>query len=112
MLGLLRLMEPGGEREQRELRRQAAEYYQRHEVPQRLEEALNATYPLRPADLYGHLVAEGGGSAHARLERGGEGTGRVVRRRSRARLLQGSHHPLREAWAGLGEGREGSRARL
>ncbi|XP_014450205.1 enolase 4 isoform X2 [Alligator mississippiensis] len=56
MLGLLRLMEPGGEREQRELRRQAAEYYQRHEVPQRLEEALNATYPLRPADLYGHLA--------------------------------------------------------
>ncbi|XP_019411527.1 PREDICTED: enolase 4 isoform X1 [Crocodylus porosus] len=51
-------MEPGGEREQqqRELRRQAAEYYQRHEVPQRLEEALNATYPLRPADLYGHLA--------------------------------------------------------
>ncbi|XP_019341464.1 enolase 4 isoform X3 [Alligator mississippiensis] len=32
MLGLLRLMEPGGEREQRELRRQAAEYYQRHEA--------------------------------------------------------------------------------
>ncbi|XP_019358437.1 PREDICTED: enolase 4 isoform X2 [Gavialis gangeticus] len=51
-------MEPGREpkKRQREVRRQAAEYYQRHEVPQRLEEALNATYPLRPADLYGHLA--------------------------------------------------------
>ncbi|XP_075791512.1 enolase 4 isoform X5 [Pelodiscus sinensis] len=55
-------MEPGGEggrRQQRclpDLRHQAAEYYRSNEVPQRLEEALNATFYLRPADLYGHLV--------------------------------------------------------
>nr|XP_008164537.1 enolase 4 isoform X3 [Chrysemys picta bellii] len=54
-------MEPGGERERRrrdlpELRHQAAEYYRSNEVPQRLEEALNATFYLRPADLYGHLA--------------------------------------------------------
>ncbi|XP_073210359.1 enolase 4 isoform X2 [Lepidochelys kempii] len=53
-------MEPGGERELRrhllELRHQAAEYYRSNEVPQRLEEALNATFYLRPADLYGHLA--------------------------------------------------------
>ncbi|XP_039403695.1 enolase 4 isoform X12 [Mauremys reevesii] len=54
-------MEPGGERELRrrhlpELRHQAAEYYRSNEVPQRLEEALNATFYLRPPDLYGHLA--------------------------------------------------------
>ncbi|KAG6937455.1 enolase family member 4, partial [Chelydra serpentina] len=54
-------MEPGreGELQRRhlpELRRQAAEYYRSNEVPQRLEEALNATFYLRPADLYGHLA--------------------------------------------------------
>ncbi|XP_038266388.1 enolase 4 [Dermochelys coriacea] len=53
-------MEPGGARELRrrlpELRHQAAEYYRSNEVPQRLEEALNATFYRRPADLYGHLA--------------------------------------------------------
>ncbi|XP_053889414.1 enolase 4 isoform X3 [Malaclemys terrapin pileata] len=54
-------MEPGGERERwrrdlPELRHQAAEYYRSNGVPQRLEEALNATFYLRPADLYGHLA--------------------------------------------------------
>ncbi|XP_032636688.1 enolase 4 isoform X1 [Chelonoidis abingdonii] len=55
-------MEPGGERELLprrhlpELRHQAAEYYRSNEVPQRLEEALNATFYLRPPDLYGHLA--------------------------------------------------------
>ncbi|XP_067417392.1 enolase 4 [Emydura macquarii macquarii] len=53
-------MEPGGIRELRrplpELRHQAAEYYRSQEVPQRLEEALNATFYQRPADLYGHLA--------------------------------------------------------
>ncbi|NXK47223.1 ENO4 Enolase, partial [Chauna torquata] len=38
------------------LRREAAEYYRGHRVPQRVEEALNALFPLRPADLYGELA--------------------------------------------------------
>ncbi|XP_040530749.1 enolase 4 isoform X3 [Gallus gallus] len=38
------------------LRREAAEYYRAHRVPQRMEEALNALFPLRPADLYGELA--------------------------------------------------------
>ncbi|POI35915.1 hypothetical protein CIB84_000333 [Bambusicola thoracicus] len=38
------------------LRREAAEYYRGHRVPQRMEEALNALFPLRPADLYGELA--------------------------------------------------------
>ncbi|NXX22604.1 ENO4 Enolase, partial [Podargus strigoides] len=37
-------------------RQEAAEYYRDHRVPQRLEEALNALFPLRPADLYGELA--------------------------------------------------------
>ncbi|NXN08863.1 ENO4 Enolase, partial [Indicator maculatus] len=37
-------------------RQEAAEFYRAHQVPQRLEEALNALYPLRPADLYGELA--------------------------------------------------------
>ncbi|NXS58893.1 ENO4 Enolase, partial [Brachypteracias leptosomus] len=37
-------------------REEAAEYYRRHRVPQRMEEALNALFPLRPADLYGELA--------------------------------------------------------
>lgn len=60
-------MEPGGRRqlEQRRLRgprEEAAEYYRGHRVPQRVEEALNALFPLCPADLYGELVARGGGA--------------------------------------------------
>ncbi|XP_021253981.1 enolase 4 isoform X3 [Numida meleagris] len=39
-----------------QLRREAAEYYRSHRVPQRMEEALNALFPLRPADLYGELA--------------------------------------------------------
>ncbi|NWR76244.1 ENO4 Enolase, partial [Centropus unirufus] len=38
------------------LRREAAEYYQEHRVPQRMEEALNSLFPRRPADLYGELA--------------------------------------------------------
>ncbi|XP_035185779.1 enolase 4 isoform X2 [Oxyura jamaicensis] len=50
-------MEPcGGGRRLGELRREAAEYYRGHRVPQRMEEALNALFPLRPADLYGALA--------------------------------------------------------
>ncbi|NXQ85174.1 ENO4 Enolase, partial [Nyctibius grandis] len=37
-------------------RQEAAEYYRGHGVPQRMEEALNALFPLRPADLYGELA--------------------------------------------------------
>ncbi|NXL63895.1 ENO4 Enolase, partial [Chordeiles acutipennis] len=46
-------------REQRRLREEAvaaAEYYRGLRVPQRMEEALNALFPLRPADLYGELA--------------------------------------------------------
>ncbi|NXD78351.1 ENO4 Enolase, partial [Halcyon senegalensis] len=39
-----------------EMREEAAEYYRSHRVPQRVEEALNALFPLRPADLYGELA--------------------------------------------------------
>ncbi|NWV14143.1 ENO4 Enolase, partial [Ptilonorhynchus violaceus] len=38
------------------LRGEAAEYYRGHRVPERMEEALNAVFPLRPADLYGELA--------------------------------------------------------
>ncbi|NWU98426.1 ENO4 Enolase, partial [Upupa epops] len=37
-------------------REEAARYYRAQEVPQRLEEALNGVFPLRPADLYGELA--------------------------------------------------------
>ncbi|NXJ63150.1 ENO4 Enolase, partial [Rostratula benghalensis] len=37
-------------------RQEAAEYYRAHGVPRRMEEALNALFPLRPADLYGELA--------------------------------------------------------
>ncbi|NXA43580.1 ENO4 Enolase, partial [Eudromia elegans] len=36
--------------------REAAEYYGRQDVPRRLEEALNALFAQRPADLYGELA--------------------------------------------------------
>ncbi|NXN91092.1 ENO4 Enolase, partial [Rhinopomastus cyanomelas] len=35
---------------------EAARYYRAQQVPQRLEEALNELFPLRPADLYGELA--------------------------------------------------------
>ncbi|KAM4775695.1 enolase 4 isoform 2-T2 [Cyanocitta cristata] len=38
------------------LRREAAEYYRGHRVPERMEEALNTLFPLRPGDLYGELA--------------------------------------------------------
>ncbi|NXI38646.1 ENO4 Enolase, partial [Galbula dea] len=38
------------------LRQKAAEYYRSHLVPQRLEETLNALFPLRPTDLYGEMA--------------------------------------------------------
>ncbi|NXH82521.1 ENO4 Enolase, partial [Edolisoma coerulescens] len=38
------------------LRRQAAEYYRGHRVPERMEEALNTLFPLCPGDLYGELA--------------------------------------------------------
>lgn len=45
------------------LRREAAEYYRGHRVPERMEEALNALFPRCPEDLYGELVARGGEAA-------------------------------------------------
>ncbi|NXM98339.1 ENO4 Enolase, partial [Sylvia borin] len=38
------------------LRREAADYYRGHRVPERMEEALNALFPLCPEDLYGELA--------------------------------------------------------
>ncbi|NWI55197.1 ENO4 Enolase, partial [Calyptomena viridis] len=35
---------------------EAAEYYRGQRVPERMEEALNALFPLRPEDLYGELA--------------------------------------------------------
>ncbi|NWQ66548.1 ENO4 Enolase, partial [Neopipo cinnamomea] len=46
-------MEADGRRERR---REAAEYYRGQRVPERMEEALNALFPLRPEDLYGELA--------------------------------------------------------
>ncbi|XP_068054283.1 enolase 4 isoform X1 [Anomalospiza imberbis] len=42
--------------ERRRLRREAAEYYRGHRVPERMEDALNALFPLHPEDLYGELA--------------------------------------------------------
>ncbi|KAJ6669018.1 hypothetical protein lerEdw1_007827 [Lerista edwardsae] len=39
-----------------DLKHQAAEYYRSNEVPQRLEEVLNAMFYQRPDDFYGHLA--------------------------------------------------------
>ncbi|XP_054975642.1 enolase 4 isoform X1 [Sorex araneus] len=46
----------GSARELQKLRRQAMRYYQENQVPRRLEELLNATFYLQPADVYGHLA--------------------------------------------------------
>uniref|UniRef100_A0A8C5NP03 Enolase 4 n=1 Tax=Junco hyemalis TaxID=40217 RepID=A0A8C5NP03_JUNHY len=43
--------------ERRRLRQEAAEYYRGLRVPERMEEVLNALFPLPPQDLYGELVA-------------------------------------------------------
>uniref|UniRef100_A0A5F9DDA8 phosphopyruvate hydratase n=1 Tax=Oryctolagus cuniculus TaxID=9986 RepID=A0A5F9DDA8_RABIT len=45
----------GTARELRKLKQQAMEYYQENGVPRRLEELLNSTFYLQPADVYGHL---------------------------------------------------------
>lgn len=46
----------GPARELRRLKQQALEYYRENDVPRRLEELLNSTFYLQPADVYGHLV--------------------------------------------------------
>nr|XP_051680160.1 enolase 4 isoform X2 [Oryctolagus cuniculus] len=46
----------GTARELRKLKQQAMEYYQENGVPRRLEELLNSTFYLQPADVYGHLA--------------------------------------------------------
>ncbi|KAM4852010.1 enolase 4 isoform 3-T3 [Thomomys bottae] len=43
-------------RELQKLKQQAMEYYQENDVPRRLEELLNSTFYLQPADVYGHLA--------------------------------------------------------
>ncbi|XP_030097220.1 enolase 4 [Serinus canaria] len=42
--------------ERRRLRQEAAEYYRGQRVPERMEDALNALFPLHPEDLYGELA--------------------------------------------------------
>lgn len=60
------------------LKQQAMAYYQENDVPRRLEELLNSTFYLQPADVYGHLVGTCGqlpffplpsGPAHAAAAR-------------------------------------------
>ncbi|XP_040847704.1 enolase 4 [Ochotona curzoniae] len=46
----------GTPRELQRLKQQAMEYYQENGVPRRLEELLNSTFYLQPADVYGHLA--------------------------------------------------------
>ncbi|XP_076982260.1 enolase 4 isoform X3 [Tamandua tetradactyla] len=46
----------GTTRELQKLKQQAMEYYQQNDVPRRLEEMLNSTFYLQPADVYGHLA--------------------------------------------------------
>lgn len=46
----------GTTRELQRLKQQAMEYYRENDVPRRLEELLNFTFYLQPADVYGHLV--------------------------------------------------------
>lgn len=46
----------GTTKELQKRRQQALEYYREHDVPRRLEELLNSTFYLQPADVYGHLV--------------------------------------------------------
>ena len=46
----------GTTRELQKLKQQAMEYYRENDVPRRLEELLNSTFYLQPADVYGHLV--------------------------------------------------------
>ncbi|XP_036120976.1 enolase 4 [Molossus molossus] len=46
----------GTTRELQKLKQQALEYYRENDVPRRLEELLNATFYLQPADVYGHLA--------------------------------------------------------
>lgn len=43
-------------RDLQKLKQQAMAYYQENDVPRRLEELLNATFYLQPADVYGHLA--------------------------------------------------------
>uniref|UniRef100_A0A8C5XQJ2 phosphopyruvate hydratase n=1 Tax=Microcebus murinus TaxID=30608 RepID=A0A8C5XQJ2_MICMU len=42
-------------RELQKLKQQAMKYYRENDVPRRLEELLNSTFYLQPADVYGHL---------------------------------------------------------
>ncbi|XP_070288295.1 enolase 4 isoform X1 [Myotis yumanensis] len=46
----------GPTRELRRLKQQALEYYRENDVPRKLEELLNSTFYLQPADVYGHLA--------------------------------------------------------
>ncbi|XP_045883274.1 enolase 4 isoform X2 [Meles meles] len=46
----------GTTRKLQRLKQQAMEYYRENDVPRRLEELLNSTFYLQPADVYGHLA--------------------------------------------------------
>lgn len=42
-------------RDLQKLKQQAMAYYQENDVPRKLEDLLNSTFYLQPADVYGHL---------------------------------------------------------
>ncbi|KAG8517402.1 Enolase 4, partial [Galemys pyrenaicus] len=46
----------GTPRELQKLKQKAMKYYRENDVPRRLEELLNSTFYLQPADVYGHLA--------------------------------------------------------
>lgn len=99
-------MEPGGRRQQQQQqrrlqgpRREAAEYYRDHRVPQRMEEALNALFLQRPADLYGELVARGGEAVRRRPPPAPASPGGDPAARRAAPGLRGRRPPA--GWAGL-----------
>ncbi|KAK2507855.1 hypothetical protein MC885_002461 [Smutsia gigantea] len=46
----------GTTKDLQKLKQQAMEYYRENDVPRRLDELLNSTFYLQPADVYGHLV--------------------------------------------------------
>lgn len=47
-------------RDLQKLKQQAMAYYQENDVPRKLEDLLNSTFYLQPADVYGHLVGTRG----------------------------------------------------
>lgn len=96
-------------RDLKRLKQQAMAYYQENDVPRRLEELLNTTFYLQPADVYGHLV----GACAERLPHPGPRCGSALRLRREvapARCGVGGYHSagrLATARGGCGRMRMG-----